>query len=793
MRHSLPDWMERLLGIEAAEAGEGTVWRLDHVWSWAPWVTVLFLIAAALLVFWLYRQESSSAGRFYKIALGTIRLSLIGIVLIMLAELALSLERTGLPYVVVVLDDSRSMSIVDHYDDKKLNALIDKRLEKLELEEPSRFNLAKSVLLSNEAELLEKIKEDYKLRVYFVSSTTRAQAGDAQELAQTVRSSMPEGDSTLLGDGIRTVLNDLRGTPPTAIVLISDGINTAGEPLLDVTEYAKRKGVPLFTVAVGDDEPARDIQLHDLLVDEIVFVDDTVNFEFKLTATGLEGSKAKVVLREESSDTPLAAIETQLGPDGEPQNIRLPYRPTEVGEFRYTVEVEPLDKEINKKNNTQSQLVSVRKEKIRVLLVQSYPNYEFRYLKTMLDRDSTIELDTFLQEADPDYAELDQTALRVFPVQRDELFSYDVIIFGDVNPVFLGERVMHHLVDFVSESGKGGGMIFIAGPRHTPADYHGTPLAKIMPVYPASGAAPASASGSDEYQPRPSDLGLGSPHMQLGDSDEETLRIWENLPGLYWMDASTELKPGARVLAQHPTRITSDGAPIPIISLHYVGSGKVLYHATDETWRWRRQVGDVFFARYWVQAIRFLSRSKLLGQRTAELTTDRRTYLRGESVRLRARFVDDRRAPVEDDGVTVIVEREGEQNRRIKLHRTSAGRGVFEGVLSRPADGSYHAWIATPTIEGTAPATDFQVTAPPGELAEVQVDSTALQTAAEGTSGKFYTIANVSRLSKDLPRGRQIPVETLPRIELWNRWPLMLLFVGLITTEWILRKRKGML
>jgi len=530
------------------------------------------------------------------------------------------------------------------------------------------------------------------------------------------------------------------------------------------------------------------------LVDEIVFVDDTVNFEFKLTAPGLEGSQVKIVLHQEDDASPLATLDVQLGPDGEPLSVRLPYRPRQVGEFRYTISVEPLDKETNKKNNSQTRIVSVRKEKIRVLLVQAYPSFEFRYLKTMLDRDSTIELNTFLQEADPEYAELDQTALRVLPVQRDDLFTYDVIIFGDVNPVFLGQRVMQHLVDFVSESGKGGGMIFIAGPRYTPTAYHGSPLATILPVYPVSGAGPTSTVvAEDAYQPRPTDLGLGSPHMQLGDSDEETLRIWKNLPGLYWLDSSTELKPGARVLAEHPTRIGSNGAPLPVISLQYVGAGKVLFHATDETWRWRRQVGDVFFARYWVQAIRFLSRSKLLGQRTAELTTDRRTYRRGESVRLRARFVDDRRAPVEDDGVSVLVEREGDQNRRIKLHRTSSGRGVFEGVLSRPADGSYHAWITAPDIEGRAPATDFQVTAPPGELADVQVDSTAMRSAAEMTQGKFYNIANVSRLSKDLPRGRQIPVETLPRIELWNRWPLLLLFLGLLTSEWILRKRKGML
>ncbi len=43
LKGTLPTWVERLLGVDTAESGEGTVWGLDHSWSWAPWVTVLFV------------------------------------------------------------------------------------------------------------------------------------------------------------------------------------------------------------------------------------------------------------------------------------------------------------------------------------------------------------------------------------------------------------------------------------------------------------------------------------------------------------------------------------------------------------------------------------------------------------------------------------------------------------------------------------------------------------------------------------------------------------------------------
>ena len=228
--------------------------------------------------------------------------------------------------------------------------------------------------------------------------------------------------------------------------------------------------------------------------------------------------------------------------------------------------------------------------------------------------------------------------------------------------------------------------------------------------------------------------------------------------------------------------------------MQYVGAGKVLFHATDDTWMWRYRVGDVFFARYWVQAVRYLSRSKLLGKDSAvELTADRREYRRGDMVRLRVRFVDERQAPPDDSGVMVVLEREGQQNQRIKLERNATSRGIYEGIFGDAMDGKYHAWIAAPTLEGKVPSADFLIVAPPGELERVEMDAGELKRAAEETRGRFYQLADVGRLLDDLPPGHQVPIETLPPEVLWNRSWLLASFLGLIVSEWILRKRKGML
>jgi hypothetical protein len=184
----------------------------------------------------------------------------------------------------------------------------------------------------------------------------------------------------------------------------------------------------------------------------------------------------------------------------------------------------------------------------------------------------------------------------------------------------------------------------------------------------------------------------------------------------------------------------------------------------------------------------------LLGKdRAALLTVDRREYRRGESVLLRARFIDERQSPAADDGVTVVIERAGHKNRRVTLSRNATNRGVFEGSLDGVLDGKYHAWIATPTLEGQAPSADFLVTAPPGEFQRVELDSAELRRVADDTHGKYYNVETANKLVRDLPPGRQVPIEELPPEVLWNKWWVLLAFLCLLTAEWVLRKRVGLI
>lgn len=798
MTHLFSHWLQRLVGVEPG-TGESAAWGLSFSWDWPPWLTLLFVVVAAGYVLRSYLGRSRRAHIGYRLLLAGLRLATLGLVLAMLAQVTLVLQRTGLPYLVLVLDDSQSMGVVDRYE-KPVQAAIAEEVQRAGFGPASRWNQARALLAKDDAALLRALAENYKLRVQLVGGRRLEDTRFAEGIVAQLRSVEPAAESTPLGAAVRGAIDELRGTPPAAVLLFSDGIVTEGPSLYEAAAYARRRGVPLYLVGLGDDRPVRDLKITDVLVDRVVFVDDVLYFEAHVSATGCEGKKARLVLRQQGKPKPLDQMEIALGPDRQSQSVRLSCRPGEPGEFQYLVEVEPLEGEQQLDNNRQQRTIQVRKEKIRVLLVSAQPTFEFRYLEAMLGRDASIDLKTVLQDADLGHAEQSRTALRSFPVDREALFQYDVVVLGDARPAVtpgagpsgLSSAMMQNLVEFVQQPDKGGALILIAGPKYMPLAYRDTPLARLLPMDLAAVRVAPEEQLGDSFQMQPTELGLASPWMQLGATPADTPGVWQHLPGLYWFLEIPEVLPGVRVLAEHPTRLGREGRPLPLILLRYAGAGKVLFHATDETWRWRFRTGDVFFARYWIQTIRYLARSKLYQKGGISLASDRREYPRGEPVRLTIRFADPRQAPAADDAVTVLVEQKQSAIQRVTLRRNPTSRGTFEATLSGLLPGQYHASMVLPRVDAPAPAVDFAVLAPPGEFARIEMDSREMARAAERSKGRFYTFHTAGHLLADLPEGHEVPLETLPPVPLWNSWPVILALVALLVGEWVLRKLAGL-
>ena len=587
------------------------------------------------------------------------------------------------------------------------------------------------------------------------------------------------------------MLDDFRGSPPAAIVLLSDGVSSTGEAdrLGPAAEAAAASFVPIDAIGLGSEQPARDIQLYDVTAEDLAFVGDPYVVTGRIKSDGFAGRSVAVRLAERDSGRVLGQTTVTLGTANAPVPFEVSYVPSTAGELDLAFEVPPLPEESNRENNREIRHLSVRKEKIRVLLADSSPRWEFRYLKTLFERDATVNLKTFLQEADAEYASEDKTALVHFPLSHDELFAYDVLILGDLNPALLGTPTMELIRNFVRDWG--GGVLFIAGTNFNPLAYRGTPLEAMIPLdLSEMQPVPEQTIAEQGFRPELTIDGLrGSTIFRMADGESATLQVWNALPELHWLFGAAPPKPGRRVLAVWK-RGGGAANDVPVVALQSVGSGKVLFHATDEFWRWRFRAGDQYFGPYWSRAVRYLSRSRLLGHdRTAELTSDRLAYPQGESPTFRVRFFDERFVPPATGAVTVTLERRGGERRIVSLSKAAGQATVFEGQATALPLGTYHAWVTNPSFREAPPAVDFRVEAPSDELIKRNLDRRELEHAASITHGVFATLDDAADLPSQIPAGHPVPLSSRERIPLWNRWEVLLLFAVLLTTEWVLRKR----
>jgi len=803
--HSLAD----RLGVAPPGAGEAINPHIRFEQPWPQWLLVFTVLLSVALILWLYRHEGR-APIASKLLLAGLRIALVLLAIFMLSEAVLSVERTGLPYLTILIDDSASQRIADQYEKPEVKAALDALAAPAQAGQTppdqagqtTRLAIAKGLILKDRARLIRELEKQHKVRLYRVSNAVQFLAevdrpDQVERAAKLLRAVEADGGQTRLGDGVRHVLTELRGAPPSAIILFTDGQTTEGEPLSKASELAARKGVPLYTIGLGSPEPAHDIELTELLVDDVVFVDDTVRFQAKLLARGIAGEKVTVRLKEldpgssgANAARELESKEVDAPADGQTKRVELVHRPKVTGERTFILEVDKRPRELQTDNNRIERVITVRKEKLRVLLVDSEPRYEFRYLKNYLERDETIDLNVVLLSSDPEYSDQDRSALPTLPAAKDDLFSYDVVIFGDADSSFLSQSQMQNLVEFVTE--KGGGILFIAGELFDPLSYRGSPLELLLPIELSDARNPTAVGTTvSSFRPELTLEGRASPIFHFGDDDFASMQIWEKLPELFWYFEAPRKKPAALVLAEHQTATGSDGK-LPLVLYQFVGAGKSMFHAFDDTWRWRFRAGDKYFGRFWVQTVRFLARSKLAGQRQAEVQTDRRRYQRGQPIQFRVRFPNPGLAPTSGD-VVIQVERSGQGPRKLTLKLVPGTRNVFEGALPQAAEGDYQVRLMPPPVlEGPIPMASFRVEAPVNEFERIEMNGPELIRAAESTGGKYYTPLTAETLLKDLPRPSKVPLDTDPPIPLWNTWPVLSLFLVLITLEWVFRKRKQM-
>ncbi len=775
---------------------QNTVESILHIaWMIPLWLVVVLTLGLAAMVLWLYLCERGQAARVTRYLLAAIRFTLLMLVLWMLTGWSWLRFQSEQPELIVVLDRSASM---DTRDVSSGDNTPSEAASKTEVN--SRWNSTVELFDSLSQRQRERLQQQYQLRWFTVAETLEPLPVTPDSDWGSLTEVAADGTSSRLGDGLVRVIQRQSGKGTAAIIFVSDGINTTGSELSEAAKAARRAAIPIVTVAVGKQTELPDLRLADLLIDRDVYLGDQVTAEVSVIASDVPNAQTRIVLRDQSTGKILD--ETQVAISGEQRQVtaRLSFVPERAGEMSLRIEADAIPGEQELDNNFVDETIRVQDKLIRVLLVSDSPNYEYRFLKNFLERatqhdsstTASFELLTVLQDADPLFVEQDKSARRLVPTQPEQINQIDVFVLVDFDPQLLSQISQQAIVDAVLQ--RGAGCIFVTGHGSLARRLEGWPLAKLLPVESSSiGTVAATTHAAPEslfWQP--TTLGRNALPMQLASSTPQSLAVWQRLPHFSSLARVEKLKEGAQVLAQASDRQTTMESPLLITQ--FAGAGRSALQATDETYRWTSYLGsDLYHQRYWGQLLRWLSRGKLSSDAApVELLIEPKQTAVGQPVRFQVRLGGELTTDGSPQEVELAIEGGSGRDRTFKLTRIAQSPRDYQLIIGDLPPGSYRARVLRPIVDAS-PSEEFTITAPPGEQAVLRTNVDGMRELSQQSRGRAYTEADAARLFDELPAGKPTRLGALPSQPIWNAWWVPLLFIALITTEWIIRRKSHML
>ncbi|MEM7165014.1 MAG: VWA domain-containing protein [Planctomycetota bacterium] len=787
--------------------------RTEMHWEWlnapAPWVLFLIVLPLiALFLYWVYRGERGTLTTPRRIFLGSLRAAALLLIIGFLCEPILTKERVQREnsFILVLVDDSFSMGIEDRLP-RELQSKIEQAVGGSV--SGTRLALVEEILTDTQIGFIEKLRSKGNVRIVACSDGVRElrdlpRLSDDDPLFERLEIPLElRGKVTRLGDSLYEAVNELRGEIITAVVLFTDGRDNGG--VLRPEEAAdrlQRREIPIHVVGVGNPEDPKDIRVFGLEVAEVALKDDIVPVDFNVINEGFEGRQIQVSLALENTATPGRKIPVTrqlitLGASGEPQPMRLEFKPRREGQFRVTLSAQVLDGEIFEDNNEAYKVVRVLAQKIRMLYVEGPPRWEYRHLTWSVTRDETMEVQVLLASADPQWIQESSDSMQPlveFPQTKEELFEYHLLVIGDVAPDYFTPQQKEWILEFVDDIG--GGVCFIAGQWFMPYKYRGDPLEKLFPLELEDVDSSYNQAKTNPFHVLLTPQGRTHPVMQLVGDPEENQHMLQamgrsdvQLPGFYWYAPVKKLKRGGVALATHPEPHFRYG-PRPIFAYQYFGRGRTFMSLVDSTWRWRRFRGNEFFYRFWGQVFRYASAGRLLGKtQRFSLSTDQQEYTLGTDVRALARVLDRNFKPTKNEQHEIFIEREssrGVDRRSVTSGQLPARPEYYEATFEATELGEHTIWIED-RDEKVATAS-YRVIAPQLEYSEPSMDRSRLRQIAERSGGAYHEVYDVARIPDQVePLEREILISSEHR-SLWDHYWWLLLVVALLTVEWVCRK-----
>lgn len=570
-----------------------------------------------------------------------------------------------------------------------------------------------------------------------------------------------------------------------AVVLLSDGDWNTGEAPLQAATRLRMREAPVFAVPAGSETRLPDVDLKSFDVPAFAVAGKPLRIPFTIESSL---PRDEAITLEMKSSTGEAITKSVVVPAMSRLQDVVTWKPERPGEIKLELLVPETGGERHLENNRIEASLSVRKEELRVLVIESFPRWEYRYLRNALERDPGVEVNCLVFHQDIGKTGAGRGYLAAMP-KEEELTKYDVVFLGDVG-VEKGQLTSEQCVSLQKlVRDQASGLVFMPGLRGFQSSLQGTALAELMPVV------------WDETQPRGwgssapgkfslTEAGSHSLLTKLEDTDEASTRVWQSLPGFQWYAPAVRAKAGSEVLAIHSTETNRFGR-IPLIVTKTYGSGKILFMGTDGAWRWRRGVEDKYHYRFWGQVVRWMAyqRSMSHGDKMRLFYSPDRPAT-GAVLSLNANVMGPAGEPLRDGAVIAQIVAPSGKIASVRLLSAGADAwGLFTGVFTPAEPGEHRVRVSCSEV-GSSLETTISVQGATREKRGQPARYDVLREIAQLTRGRMFenadaqaVIAAVGAMPQPEPQER--------RVQLWAHPAWAGFLVLLMGAFWVGRKVSG--
>ena len=759
-------WVRWLLGVDVIPADAGPL-RLAFDHDLPPWGWALVLAAAVGVAWWSYRRLDLV--RWKRVALGCMRAALLVLLAVLACGPALELPReTREPDVVLVLADrSRSMEVED--------------VQRTQGGARTSRDAALRQLLAGPDHLLATPGDAHRVQWYGFGDSLVPLAATAQG----VDAGPATGQRTLLATAMEQALARAGSRPVSALVLLTDG-RTTEPPDPALLRKLRNDGVRVLAVPLGADQALGDTAVTEAQAPRRAFARDLVPVEVAVERRGPALDRpAQVELVDTATGTVLDRAEIAAGGQAR-QTLQLVARPGAPGDTQWEVRVvDPAGaQDLVPGNDRRTLPVTLVDRPLRVLYVEGYPRWEYRYLKNLLQRESTFESAVMLLSADRNFAQEGNTPITRLPRTREEFERFDLVVIGDIGAGSFTQEQLTELRRLVGE--RGAGLVWIGGARSTPRSWQGTALEDLLPftgplelerVATAVNMRPTPAAQ------RQGVLRLSDDARQMFPPElEDSGTGWSQLEWAQRIQPS-QVKPTAEVLGASVQQVEGANAPL-VLSMRY-GAGSVLYVATDEIWRWRYGRGETYPERFWLQLLRMMARPTLArGREEVQVAAEPGRATVGDAVRVEVELPSD--VQMSTLPLEAVPDTPGVPTAELEARLMPGGRLV--GTWTPDAESRWTIKPRDPALAARAGSgAQVQVVRSDRELRDAEADQALLAQLARETGGRTFALDQVDQMAASLPN-RSVVSEDPVREPLWNSPLALALVLGLLTAEWAGRR-----